>query len=66
VILAQQEDQNEHHSAFIAAACAKPLASMTTQALPYYETYDPIPLNSNTLPIYRIPFSKAGEKERPW
>jgi hypothetical protein len=36
------------------------------QALLYYETYDPIPLNSNTLPKYRIPFSKAGKKERPW
>ena len=28
-ILAKEEDKNEHHGAFIAAACAKPLASLT-------------------------------------
>lgn len=27
-----KEDKNEHHSAFIAAACAKPLASVTYTA----------------------------------
>jgi hypothetical protein len=29
MILAKEEDENEHHSALIAAAFAKPLASVT-------------------------------------
>jgi hypothetical protein len=33
MILAKEEDKNEHHSAFVAAAYAKPLASVTLMQL---------------------------------
>jgi hypothetical protein len=34
MILAKEEDKNEHHRALIAAACAKPLASVTPPTAP--------------------------------
>jgi len=49
MILAKEEDKNEHHSAFIAAACAKPLASVKLNVVPHL---------MHTFPTTSIPTSK--------